>query len=162
MIVTENARGYALGRDEGEALWLMGASLSTLKATGETTGGALTLMEHRAREGMAVPLHTHAEQDEAWYLLEGEVTYQVDDRVVQASAGAFAFVPRGVPHGLRVRSATARFIDFHLPGGFEAFFRAIGEPAGQRDLPPAAAPDVERLAAEAPRHGMTIVGPPPA
>jgi mannose-6-phosphate isomerase-like protein (cupin superfamily) len=160
-MAVSDVRPYVLSREEGEPLWLAGSTLSTLKATAEATGGALTLTEHLAREGMAVPLHTHDREDEAWYLLDGEVTLQVEDRIVAVSQGAFAFVPRGVPHGLRVTSPTARFVDFHLPGGFDGFVRAIGEPAQARELPPMTEPDIEKLATEAPRFGMTIVGPPP-
>ena len=161
MSVTAKATPYALDREDGEALWLLG-SLSRLKATAESTGGALTLMEIYGPEGMAVPLHTHGSEEEAWYLIDGEVIFQVQDRIVAASPGAFVFVPRGVPHGFRIRSRTARFLDIRTPAGFEGFFRAAGDPAQASALPPAGPPDVERLAAAAPHFGMTIVGPPPA
>jgi quercetin dioxygenase-like cupin family protein len=159
--IGETARPYALSREEGEALWLLG-SLSTIKATAESTGGALTLMEIHGPRGMQVPLHTHAEEQEAWYLIDGEVTFQVEDRTVDASAGAFVFVPSGVPHGFRVESETARFLDIRTPSGFEGFFRAVGDPAQSHELPPAGPPDLDRLVEAAPRFGMQIVGPPPA
>jgi len=159
--VTGEPQSYVLGREEGEALWLLG-SLSRIKATAESTGGALTLMEIHGPKGMAVPLHTHEHEEEAWYLVEGEVTFQVGEQVIEASTGAFAFVPRGVPHGFCVRSETARFLDIRTPAGFEGFFRAVGDPAQADALPPAAPPDLDRLLAAAPEFGMTIVGPPPA
>ncbi len=155
------AKPFALARDEGEARWMVG-SLGTFKATAGSTGGAMTVMEAYGPEGMAVPLHTHAGDCEAFYLIEGEVTFQVGDEVVSASPGHFAFIPTGVPHGFTVRSETARFLDIRTPGGFEGFFRAVSDPASSATLPPEATPaDIERLVAAAPEWGMTIVGPPP-
>jgi quercetin dioxygenase-like cupin family protein len=158
--VTQEAKPYALSREEGEPLWLLGG-LITLKATGEDTGGQLTLMEALAPPGFGVPLHTHEREHEAFYVLEGEMTFYLDEDAIQASAGAFFSIPPGTPHGFEVRSES-RFLDLRTPGGFEGFFRAAGEPAQARTLPPAAPPDVAKLVAAAPRFGMTILAPPPA
>lgn len=152
--------GYSLAAAEGEPLWLVG-SRTTLKATKEQTDGTLCLAEVHGPEGMAVPLHTHEREDEAWYLLEGEVTFQVGDRTIDASAGAFAFVPRGTPHGFCVRSKTARFLDIRTPAGFEDFFRACGEEPLADGLQPPERANPERIAEVAPQFGMQIVGPPP-
>lgn len=155
------ARPYALTSQEGEALWLM-ESLSTIKATAESTNGVLTLMEIHGRRGMQVPLHTHEAEEEAWYLVDGTVTFQLEDELLEAERGAFVFVPRGTPHGFRVSSATARFLDIRTPAGFEGFFRAVGDPAPSRELPPVGPGDPGPLVEAAPNFGMHIVGPPPA
>lgn len=160
MTVTQEAKPYALSREEGEPLWLLGG-LITLKATGESTDGQLTLMEALAPPGFGVPLHTHEREHEAFYVLEGEMTFYLDEDAIQASEGAFFSVPPGTPHGFEVRSES-RFLDLRTPGGFEEFFRAAGEPAQARTLPPSAPPDVAKLVAAAPRFGMTILAPPPA
>jgi quercetin dioxygenase-like cupin family protein len=158
--VTQEAKPYALSREEGEPLWLLGG-LITLKATGENTGGQLTLMEALAPPGFGVPLHAHEREHEAFYVLEGEMTFYLDEDAIQASAGAFFSIPPGTPHGFEVRSES-RFLDLRTPGGFEGFFRAAGEPAQARTLPPTAPPDVAKLVAAAPSFGMTILAPPPA
>jgi quercetin dioxygenase-like cupin family protein len=161
--VTVKPQPYALNRDEGEPLWLLGG-LITLKATGENTGGQLTLMEALAPEGFGVPLHTHESEHEAFYVIAGEMTFLLDEDSIEAQAGAFFSIPPRTPHGFEVRTE-ARFLDLRTPGGFEGFFRAAGEPAQARTLPPGP-PDLEngvaKLAAAAPMFGMTILAPPPA
>jgi quercetin dioxygenase-like cupin family protein len=157
---TEEAQPFALSREEGEPLWLLGG-LITLKATGENTGGQLTLMEAIAPPGFGVPLHTHEREHEAFYVLEGEMTFYLDQDAILASAGAFFSIPPGSPHGFEVRSES-RFLDLRTPGGFEGFFRAAGEPAQARTLPPPGPPDVAKLMDAAPRFGMTILAPAPA
>jgi mannose-6-phosphate isomerase-like protein (cupin superfamily) len=47
---------------------------------------------------LIAPLHLHRNDDEAWYVLEGEMHVQAGDDVVKASAGSSVFVPRGTPH----------------------------------------------------------------
>jgi len=68
------------------------------------------------------PLHTH-DFDEAFYVLEGELTFQLGDELSTAGAGELAFALRGVPHTLANRSnAPARFLIVCTPAGFEREF----------------------------------------
>jgi mannose-6-phosphate isomerase-like protein (cupin superfamily) len=68
-----NLTPYALGSEDGEALWFFG-TLAIFKATAEQTGGRFSLVEQLARRGMATPLHVHREDDESFYVIEGELT----------------------------------------------------------------------------------------
>ena len=151
---------YALGQDEGEALWFFG-TLLLLKATAEQTGGRFSLCEQRGRRGMATPLHRQPADDETFVVLEGELTVFLDDGpAVTAGPGATVHVPAGAPHAFAVTSETARWLDLTTPN-HEAFFRAAGEPAPERVLPPHAPPDMAKVAAAAERFGVEILGPPP-
>jgi quercetin dioxygenase-like cupin family protein len=68
------------------------------------------------------PLHTH-DFDEAFYVLDGELTFQLDGELVTKRAGEFAFAPGGEPHTLANRSASeARYLIVCTPGGFEREF----------------------------------------
>src|SRR6266700_373651 len=139
--------GYALGKDEGEAHWLLGM-LEVVKISGADTGGAFGLLEVTVRAGEGSPWHVHPDEDEWFYVLEGEFTVYVGERRLSLPAGAFAFGPK----------ALIGFQPFH----FEGFLREVGELATERVLPPPleAPPDMQRLLPIAARNGMQILGPP--
>ena len=152
---------YALGPEQGEALWFFG-TLATFKATAEQTGGQYSLVEQVAPRGVATPLHVQPEDHESFYVLEGELTFYLEDgRPIPAPAGSFVHIPKGMPHAFQVDSETARFLDLTTPQ-HEHFMRAAGEPAQGRELPPAVPPAmVEKVNAIAQRYGVEILGPPP-
>jgi quercetin dioxygenase-like cupin family protein len=154
--------GYLLGKDKGEAFWLLGM-LETLKISGEDTDGAYGLIEVEARAGDGSPWHTHPDEDEWFYVLEGEFTVYVGDTRLSLSAGSFAFGPKGVPHTFIAEPPHGgRVLIGFQPFLFEGFLREVGEPAVERVLPPPleAPPDMERLLPIAARNGMQILGPP--
>jgi quercetin dioxygenase-like cupin family protein len=152
---------YALGTDDGEALWFFGM-LVTIKASAEQTNGEFLLIEELAPRGTATPLHVHPEDDESFFVLEGEMTFYLEDgQPIPASAGSFVHIPKGhVPHAFYVESETARFLVLTRPP-HERFIRAAAEPAPTRTLPPPAAPDMEMVMAAAREAGMEFLGPPP-
>src|SRR5438094_6487125 len=88
-----------LQADEGEAIWFLD-TLVTVKAASESTG-SWALME-MAAAGHAPPLHAHHSEDEAFYVLEGEMAIICGDRRFNAAAGSFVLIPRGVPHTFKV------------------------------------------------------------
>jgi quercetin dioxygenase-like cupin family protein len=151
----------ALGPGEGESLWFLGA-LVTVKSSAETTGGRVAVIEHLAPRGSGSPLHVHHNEDEWFYVIEGELTFWVGGDVVVAPAGSFVYGPRDVPPTVIVSSDEARFLLVTEPAGFEAFMRAVGTPAERLEIPPAATepPDVEGLTRLAATYGIDIVGPP--
>ena len=151
----------ALGADEGEALWFLGV-LATIKASADTTAGRVAVIEHLAAQGSGSPLHVHRREDEWFYVTEGELTFWVGGQVIPAPAGSFVYGPRDIPHTFEVTSAEARFLLVAEPAGFEAFMRAVGEPARALTLPPPPdePPDPAKLAAAAASYGIEILGPP--
>ena len=105
-----NPTPYVLGPEEGEAFWGFGA-LWTPKATSEQTGGRFSMIEEVAPRGEGTPLHVHREDDETFYVLEGELTFYLDDdQPIPASAGSFVHIPGGVVHAFQVDSETARYL----------------------------------------------------
>src|SRR3954466_546892 len=92
----------------------------------EESGGAVSVIENVVPAGAAGPFLHHHDFDEAFYMLEGELTFQVEDRLVEARAGDLAFTPRGVPHTFTNRSdAPARYVLVCTPAGFERYFARI-------------------------------------
>jgi quercetin dioxygenase-like cupin family protein len=151
---------FLLGSDEGEEVWFADSLLS-YKVTGDETHGQLALAEVRAPRGSGSPVHTHRNEDEAWYILEGELTFWLGEESRIATTGDFVFGSRGVRHRFLVESEEARFLILVTPAGFEDFTRACGWPATARNLPPADLPphsEVELVAA-ARLHGIDITSP---
>src|ERR671917_474125 len=155
-----NRTPYVLGSEDGEWFWGAGA-LWTIKATAEQTDGRFSLIEEFAPRGEGTPLHVHREDDETFYVLEGELTFYLDaDQPATASAGSFVHIPGGVVHAFRVDSETARYLITTTPQ-HERFYRAISEPAQSRTLPPEEPPDMEKIEAAAQEYKVEILGPPP-
>ena len=150
-----------LDRDGGEYLWF-GGGLVTIKVTTEQSGGAFFMLEDTANRGKTTPLHLHPDDDETFYVLDGELLVHIDGAEHVAGPGAVAFAPRGVPHAFLVTSDQARFIVISTPGvGVERFIRDAGDPAPERVAPPPEI-DIARIKAAGERTGaMKVLGPPP-
>src|SRR5438132_13354154 len=127
--------GYGLGGEEGEAFWLLGM-LETIKIGGEDTAGQYGLVEIVVRGGEGSPWHGHPDEDEWFYVLDGEFTVYVGDTRLLLKAGSFAFGPKGVPHTFIAESHGAKALVGFQPFLFEGFLHEVGEPASERVLPP--------------------------
>lgn len=151
----------ALSNGEGDARWFLGA-LTTVKSTGEATGGRVAVTENWAPRGHGSPLHVHHNEDEWFYVLSGELTFWVGGQVVTATAGSFVYGPRDVPHTFTVSSDEARFLLVIEPAGFESFLLELSDPAQALTLPPASVepPALETMMAAAERYGLELLGPP--
>jgi mannose-6-phosphate isomerase-like protein (cupin superfamily) len=147
------------GHDEGEATWFFNA-LMISKASMSETRGAYSLTEHLVTAASNPPMHVQVDEDEAFYILEGQVEFEVEGHVVTATPGTFAFVGRGAAHRFRVLTEQARMLVIcsgKPSDNLEDFFLAMGEPATERALPQPAAPDEDRLAALCERTGIELV-----
>ena len=132
VVSAERAKeGYLLGKDEGEAHWLLGM-LEIVKISGADTNGEFGLLEITVRAGEGSPWHVHPEEDEWFYVLEGEFTVYVGDRRLSLPAGSFAFGPKGVPHTFIAETDGAKALIGFQPFHFEGFLResASGDRAG--------------------------------
>jgi quercetin dioxygenase-like cupin family protein len=146
---------------EGENIWF-GGGLVTFKVTSEQSDGRLCVIEHSASRGKRTPLHLHADHDETFYLLEGELLLHIDGEERIARAGSVIFIPRGTPHAFVVLSEISHSICIVNPSAeMEAFYRQAGDPALSQSLPPAEI-DIARLRQAGVDTGaMETLGPPP-
>ena len=153
-------RPYLLRPGERGAIWSLGGHFTT-KADVDDTGGGYALVEAVAFRATEPPLHVHSREDEAWYVLDGQMTFQVGDARLVATTGCFAFAPRGMPHAFTVDLEPSRVLVLVTPAGFEGFAAELGVPAFG-EIPPEdlALPPPDVLGPVAMRYGIEVVGPP--
>lgn len=142
-MTAQSKKPYALPAGAGKPMGWFGSTI-TLKASCPELG-ATEILIHPGEEP---PLHVHKNEDEWFYMLEGEVTFHVGGENHLGTAGAFVSFPRGIPHTFTVESDSARFLVLNTPGGFERMFKANPK------TPEDAARAMEAL-------GLEIVGPHP-
>jgi quercetin dioxygenase-like cupin family protein len=146
---------------EGERLWFAGGGVFTMKASAEDTAEGFVLFEDSMVQGKMTPLHQHPNEDEALYVLEGELRVHIDDEEHALGQGGFFLAPRGVPHAFMVTSENARVLCLQTPGTGEGFYRDASEPATSED-DASRPPDFARLRAAAESSpSIEILGPPP-
>lgn len=132
----------------------LGPDVWTIKAGGGDTGGQFDLLEATVSYMQGPPLHTHEKQFDTFYVIDGVLTVQVGDEVIDLGPGEMASAPPGVPHTYSNRhKQPARVINLVTPGGFD---RALTEMASFGAGPP----DEAKMAAFCKQHGVAIVGPP--
>ena len=150
-------------RDDGDQFWFAGGGIWTIKAAGEETGGSLLVFEDRVSKGKTTPLHTHPNEDELIFVLDGELLVHVEGGERVVGAGGLFIAPRGLPHAFLVTSDTAHLFCVQTPAGGESFYRSVSEPiASDADADPARPPDFARLREAAERSpSLELLGPPP-
>lgn len=122
--------------------------------TVEQTGGAYALAEQEIRPGNGAPPHIHRNEDESFYILEGEFAATVDGVEKRLNKGDFIHIPRGSVRSFsNVGSSHGRLLILHVPGSASGFYIAMGK------LP--FPPDLVEVAALAARHGIELAGPAP-
>ncbi len=93
----------------------------------ETHEAYVVMVEVMPAGDHAPPLHSHPHTDEAFYIAEGEMTFQLGDREMVAGAGAFVFIPRGMVH-TAWNSGPMRGLLLLSPGGAEHIFQPVDNP----------------------------------
>lgn len=122
-----------LGPAEGESVHLLALGVRFM-IDGETTGGAFSLVEHPLPpRALGAPLHTHRNEDEYSYVLEGRLGVQLGEEVLEAGPGELVFKPRGVPHAFwNAGDEPLRLLELISPAGFENYFRELAPVLAER------------------------------
>ena len=111
--------------------------------SGADTGGAYCLLEAGLAPGMMVPRHAHTREDEAYYVLAGELEVVVGDEIFVLRAGDTLIAPRDIPHQLRNSgNVENHYLLVFSPSGFEEFLRATAVPAPDNAVAPTEPPSV--------------------
>lgn len=129
----------------GEAVEFGNGSRAEIAVDGSQSGGEYAVVRYTVASGDEPPLHTHSKEDELVFVLEGELTAFVGDASIDVGPGAFAALPRGIPHTIRVKGNSAKVLLTLIPAGIERFF----VPRSDEDSDPA-------------RYGLELHDSPPA
>jgi len=152
---------YRLASGEGlaDVWWKTGRV--TVKAGPDETGHAFAQIETDDPRGGGPPRHLHHNEDETFYILEGEVTALVGEERIDLSAGDYLFAPRGIAHSYVVRSERARMFVTLSPASVEELFVSLGVPVTGAEPPTdAVMPPMDELVRLFADYGCEIVGPP--
>lgn len=144
--------------------WAMGSLFEHL-VDGAATGGTLGVALVTQPPGVATPLHRHTKEAEAFYLLDGHMTYRAGDDTFELYQGCFIYLPKDLPHAFRIRGdSPARILALTLPAGLLGLYDEVGIPAAEHRLP---GDDGQTMEVEipkwlqvAPRYGLEVLGPP--
>ena len=145
----------------GEPLWFL-HNLSRILVDGEESENRFSLIDMTGAPGDMPPLHVHHEEDETFYVIDGELQLHIAGREpVRVARNQAAFAPRGVPHAYEVTSSTAAHWLVACTGrSFAELVRETSVPATAPTLPVDPEFDPQEIAAISARHGIEILGPP--
>jgi mannose-6-phosphate isomerase-like protein (cupin superfamily) len=133
-------------------------------ATGEDTDGKYAMWEALVPPGGGPPPHVHSREEEGFYVLEGEITFQVGDKRLVATAGTFVNMPVGTPHSFKNESGhPARMLISVAPAGLEKMFFEFGVPLpeGATTALPPTREEIDKLLVIASKYGIEIRLPGP-
>jgi mannose-6-phosphate isomerase-like protein (cupin superfamily) len=151
-----NKKGFKVnaGKDRfDQPIKYRGVNPNDVKISSKDTDGQLTVLEYVGFEKIGPPLHLHFDQDEIFYVVEGEYLFQLDTERMTLKAGDTIFLPRAVPHTWLQLTDKGKLVYFLQPSGqMEEFFKKMNELQG----PPT--PELIQQIHQA--HGMKVVGPP--
>ncbi len=135
---------------EGKWINVLGDN-QVIKLTGKDTNGQLTVIIQNLPPGVGVPKHVHANDDEHFHLLEGEVHFEVGDEEHILKAGDMIFLPRDIPHSLKVVGDKTAVVHLSIvPSGAEDMFIEL-------DQLPEGPPDFPKVAEICGRYGVSFV-----
>jgi quercetin dioxygenase-like cupin family protein len=151
-------KSFALSAEERrtrQPLNILGAEMLA-KLTNDDTDGRVAIFQQNVPPMSGPPLHRHSREDEWFYILDGQITIQVDGQRTILRAGGSAFAPRGTAHTFQnFGPAPARHLVMVTPGGFQRFFEDLT--LLNRGLP---APDLVRVEKLMNQYGVELLGPP--
>jgi quercetin dioxygenase-like cupin family protein len=159
--MTKPKNAVVLLPGQGRATWI-GEARFTMKAETDATLGLYSMAEFTEPPGDGPPLHSHAVEEEGFYVVDGVVVLQVGEQKLLATKGAFVLVPRDVAHTYRVvGDEPATLLIIISPPGFEEGFFDAGVPVEGPGLPPSRVrtlTEAEYKALDIKYH-RTILGP---
>ncbi len=140
-------------KGEGKKTVMLGPDPYMFAITGADNDGHFDFIIATITYLQGPPLHIHHEQDDTFFILEGTLTLQVGDDLVDLHPGDLASAPKGTPHAfVNVHKEPARTINIMTPGGFDRTLEAFAA------LPPGQ-PDQQVLDELAQKHKTEFVGP---
>lgn len=137
----------------GDPMKFMGVHPNELKISSGDTDGQLSVFEYTGLAKVGPPLHIHFEQDEIFYVVEGEYRFVVGEKTMKLNVGDMAFLPRNIPHTWLQLTDHGKLVYFLQPAGkMEEFFAYMNKLT--------TLPSPEEMEKVHRQHNMSVVGPP--
>lgn len=152
-----------VNENEGQMLYVVGDTYRIV-ISGKQTGGAYAVIDMLVPPGGGPGPHAHAEMQESFYVIEGEIEFKTEGGIYKAQKGAFVNIPKGGEvHCFRnVSNTAAHMLCTVIPSGLDEFFEEIGTPvtAGTFLPPPVLTEDdLARLKSIAEKYGQKLYSP---
>lgn len=159
-----NTSAFRSARDPRNSRAIPGALFHFL-AKGDDTAGRYALVEILVKAGNEPPAHTHEREDEVYFILNGEMRFDVGGDVLHAKAGDHVYLPKDVPHAFKVISESAHVLMWVAPAGLDQWFWDNSVPApDMQPLPLPAGPPppeaIEHFVRTLADYGVHMVGAP--
>ncbi len=140
---------------EGRTIGIVG-DIYRFLATSEETGGRYSMFEATVLPNGGPPPHFHRREDETFYVLEGEITFQVGDERRVAKSGTFVHMPIGILHAFKNEtSQPAKMLISFAPAGLEEMFFEVGKDLAEGETPDEPSPEeIKKLLEAADRFGI--------
>jgi hypothetical protein len=133
----------------------MGNFRMSLKAAGDDTAQAFSLLEAEEPPHFGPPMHIHRDAAEAFYVISGEYVIFIGDEEHVCPPGSFVYIPAGASHGFRVGPVPSRKPNIYVPAAMVGYFNELSDAIARHET------DDETLGGIARRYGMEIIGPVP-
>ena len=143
---------------EGRRVGLVG-DVYRFVATGDETGGCYAILEATVLPGGGPPPHIHRREEETFYVIEGEITFQCGDEKNVCGPGTFVHVPIGNLHAFKNEgNQAAKMLIRFSPSGLEEMFFENGKELRFDELPePSSSGEIEKLLASAVKYGIEYI-----
>jgi len=152
MINPDSPRGAIQTPDKMRTLHAFGEEI-TFHMTGAETGGKWTLWTETTPPGGGPPPHTHANEDELFFVVEGRAGFYYEGKWTEVPVGSSVFMPRGSVHTFKnLGSAPLKMLVQTQPSGFETFMARCAE-----EFAKPGAPDMARIVQISAEHGIQFV-----
>ncbi|CCH00111.1 cupin 2 domain-containing protein [Fibrella aestuarina BUZ 2] len=160
---TQKKQPITIGPGAGESV-SVGGSTYRILVSGNDTAGAFATIDMLVPPGGGPGPHAHADFDESFYVIDGEIDVKSELGNYVATKGSFITIPKGgVVHGFKNKTnQTAHLLCTVVPAGLEMLFEEIGQPVAHGQfLPPPVldAPTIKRLQGIAEKHGQQVFPP---
>ena len=147
-------RAFVLSPGEGRTID-MGNFRMSLKAAGDDTAQAFSLLEADEPPNFGPPMHIHHDAAEAFYVVSGEYRIFIGEDEYACPAGSFIYIPAGAPHGFRVGAVASRKLNIYAPAAMVGYFDELAAAIARNEM------DDDTLGEIARRYGMEVIGPVP-
>jgi quercetin dioxygenase-like cupin family protein len=154
----ENKKIKILEPNKGKHIAVVG-DINTILASKEDTGGTYSFLEVRVFLGGGPAPHIQTREHEGFYIIEGKVTFNVDNQRIEAKPGTFVNIPPNVLHSFKNETdETAKLIIVLSPAGLEHFFVEVGLEVSDNNVkpPPFKIEQKQNLAELASKYGMEL------